>query len=720
MQDESSEEVERFGGSGTTPPVPTNEAERLEAVTRLNQVHAENQPALIALRNTARTLLRAPVAFIGFIEEETQRLLTVCIVPQNAGNALPATEFKEMVTPRDCSVCQYTILESDHLVIPDLTEFIRTGKGRSLPAAFRKQAEEVGGYPIPWPAPDGGIEMRPAHFYAGATIKTRSGAAVGTFCIVDVVPRPDFGEREIDILESLARQAGEYLEERALLRHPANLQLLQDVQKRAASEDSTPSTVDVAVLGAGPAGATAACRLSFQGLKVALIEPKSRFGAPTGVSSKILREVAIEHGNATTWEHVDEVRNWIAEQDASRVRTQLDRYGVTLLQGKGTLAGTDPATGNTRVIIRDREGESREILTRATILSTGSRARRLPGIPYEIPGVYDSDSINRLPRKPASLLIQGTGVIALEYATIFAAMGVSVTVAARRARENILPRLDHALRDALLMDLEAKKVEILYHCSITSIEPDDDGVRVHLVERGNAVQRSFEAVLSAVGRVPVKAGLGLETLQDGEEDEDRSRLETNGFHRLSTERGSVYAVGDVSGSGLACRAVVQAQEVVSQLLPRLVQGKDETETLPATSASRVGTASVIWAIPELAFVGQTMQEAQEAYGPDAILAVQVPFSETIRGSLSSLPSSHFLKLVCLRQDGRIVGVHLYGEGASELIHLGASLVANSETVFKLQYRTFPAVTLHEIYRNGAHRAIDLLAAQSQGTTAPAS
>ena len=91
-------------------------------------------------------------------------------------------------------------------------------------------------------------------------------------------------------------------------------------------------------------------------------------------------------------------------------------------------------------------------------------------------------------------------------------------------------------------------------------------------------------------------------------------------------------------------------------------GKEETETLPATSASKVGTASVIWAIPELAFVGQTEQDAKEAYGEEAVLAIHVPFSETIRGSLSSLPSSHFLKLVCLRQDGRIVGVHLYGEG----------------------------------------------------------
>ena len=164
MQHESSQEMDPSEGSGMNPPIPNNEAERLEAVTRLNQVHSENQPALIALRNTARTLLRAPVAFIGFIEEETQRLLTVCIVPQNTGNTLPAAEFKEMVTPRDCSVCQYTILESDHLVIPDLKEFMDNGKGQSLPEAFRKQAEEVGGYPIPWPTPEGGSNCVPPIF----------------------------------------------------------------------------------------------------------------------------------------------------------------------------------------------------------------------------------------------------------------------------------------------------------------------------------------------------------------------------------------------------------------------------------------------------------------------------------------------------------------------------------------------------------------------------
>ena len=217
-------------------PIPHNEDARLDAVVGLNQTHAETQPALIALRNTARALLRTPVAFIGFIEEESQRLLTVCVVPQEESSTTGPIEFKEMLTPRNCSLCQFTIMESDHLVIPDLIAFLDGKTGENFPAAFREQAKEVGGYPIPWPSPDGGVVMKPALFYAGATIRTKAGLHVGTFCVVDVVPRPDFGRQEVDILEGLAAQAAACLEERAVLRRPPNLQLLQRVQRTLHTE----------------------------------------------------------------------------------------------------------------------------------------------------------------------------------------------------------------------------------------------------------------------------------------------------------------------------------------------------------------------------------------------------------------------------------------------------------------------------------------------------
>ena len=109
--------TQKRGGS----PKPANEAQRLDAVTGLNQANSEQQPELVALRNAARSLLKMPVAFIGFIEDNTQRLLTVTVAPQGT-QACDPLDFKEMLTPRECSICQYTIMESNHLVIPDLKE----------------------------------------------------------------------------------------------------------------------------------------------------------------------------------------------------------------------------------------------------------------------------------------------------------------------------------------------------------------------------------------------------------------------------------------------------------------------------------------------------------------------------------------------------------------------------------------------------------------------
>ena len=352
------------------------------------------------------------------------------------------------------------------------------------------------------------------------------------------------------------------------------------------------------------------------------------------------------------------------------------------------------------------------VKAKAVVLSTGSKARRLPNVPFDQDGVYDSDSISQLTRKPRSLFIQGTGIIALEYATIFAKMGVQVTLSSRGGRESFLPALDSALRDALVSDLETMGVEVLYRCNVLRWNPGPNDLRLTLSDPSGEYVRDFEAVMSAIGRVPVLGELGLETLYQAETTKEIKALKTDPRHRVEVESALVYAVGDVSGSGLACQAVVQAQEVVDALLPQLVHHQRQSESLPSTSPSRAGSASVIWAIPELAFVGQSEEEARERYGSAEVITVVSPFADTIRGSLNTLPESHFLKLVCLRHDGRIVGAHIYGEGASELIHLAASLVADGETVFKLQYRTFPAVTLHEVYRNAAMQAIDALSLQS--------
>lgn len=418
----------------------------------------------------------------------------------------------------------------------------------------------------------------------------------------------------------------------------------------------------------------------------------------------MLREVAIDHGVSTSWDDVLAIRQLIDQNDAKRVASQLKRYGVTFFKGTGEIIGCD-TDSTTKVVVSDGTDPFVELLAHKVVVSTGSKARRLKGIPFDQAGFYDSDSIASLRSKPDSLFVQGTGIIALEYATIFAEMGVRVCVAARGSREQLLPMLDRAMRDALLADLEVKGVEIIYQARVKSWCTDAETPAVELEMPTGIITRSFSAVLSAVGRVPITQNLGIETLLTGDDVSRGKELPLLDNQQLATTAGSVYLIGDASGSGLACKVVMQAQGLVEHVLPSMVL-RNKQSTKPDQSHNN--SPSIIWAIPELAFVGSTESEAIKSYGEEEVFSVVAPFADTIRGRLKALSSSYFLKLVCLRQDGRILGVHIYGEGASELIHLGASLVADGNTVFDLQYKSFPAVTLHEVYRNAAMLAIDTL------------
>ena len=362
------------------------------------------------------------------------------------------------------------------------------------------------------------------------------------------------------------------------------------------------------------------------------------------------------------------IRQLIAQNDAKRVALQLQRYGVTHLKGTGEISGCD-GDGITTVVVRDGTTTASELLARKVVLSTGSKARRLKGIPFEQAGFYDSDSIGALRSKPSSLFVQGTGIIALEYATIFAEMGVQVSVAARGSREDLLPMLDGAMRDALLSDLEAKGVEILY------LPASNPG---RLILRGPVVELELPTGISErrflSGALGGRAGahhadLGMEFCW-------RLRMCPSSKPCAAGEP----AVGNHGWIGLCDWRCL-----------RQWPGPQSGDASPGLGGSRVAFAGtqkqtarskqsvpcqpfdhLPGRIPELAFVGSSQSEAINSYGEAEVFSVLAPFADTIRGRLKALPASYFLKLVCLRQDGRILGVHVYGEGASELIHLGAS------------------------------------------------
>jgi NAD(P) transhydrogenase len=479
--------------------------------------------------------------------------------------------------------------------------------------------------------------------------------------------------------------------------------------------------VDVAIVGGGPAGTAAACRLAFRGQSVVLVEPQEHFGAPTGVTSKIFREAALRHGAGTTWEDVEALRATIGVHEAGRVRALLEQYGVRIVKGRARVEELEAATseGRRRSLVRvERDGEpDLKLRAAAAVVATGSSARRLAGLPFDDVHVFDADSIGAVGRKPESLLVHGGGLIGVEYAMIFAKMGVRVGLAVRCSREKMLPKLDRALADALIEDLERLGIELFFESNIVRAERAEAGVAVTLRRGAEQIEKSYKVLLSAVGRIPNVERLGLEAYYDGEIPLERGAAVTDERQHLSEVDAPVYAVGDVTGGpGLACHAVLQAQRAVDDLLPLLVHGTamQPPRTTAPGGLHKQQPASVVWTIPEIAFVGMSEAGAKERYGEDKIVCGTACFSESIRGSLVDLPDCWFVKLVCLRRDGRILGVHIYGEQASELVHYGADLVNEPSTVFSLQYRVFPAVTLHEIYRVAANAVIEKLAAEAAG------
>jgi dihydrolipoamide dehydrogenase len=736
-------------------PVPANEAERADAAAEVEQLGGDGEiPELATLRDSATALLGDPtVCFIALMTADNLKVLTGNVTEEFPVRAV--TSIRLAAPPRDCTMCAHTLGEEKHLVIPDITQFVLRDATDAFPEAFRAAVSECGGFPVPAVCPKTGAhKVIGANFYAGATIRNAAGLAIGTFCITDVRPRPDFGAREAKVLECLAAQAALVIERHALVA-PATLRMLE--RRRAcppgvacafaAAPKASTAAVDAVVLGGGPAGATAACQLSFRGLSVVLVEPKTLFGAPTGVSSKIMREVGIMKGAESTWADVGRVGGLIATQDAARISAMVERYGVRVERGSGrVVCGTAEDAPDAAPVMRIEvsqppvcasESAPPAVLidARSLVVATGSRARRVGGLPpFDGKHVFDSDTINGVGRKPKSVLIQGAGIIGMEYASIFRKMGIPVVVAVSAARAALLPMLDASITEALVGDAARLGVQLMFSTAISSLERfegasacdaaqplggvelADGGVRAVLTDKntGETTVVLVDVLLSCVGRVPVLGDMGLEHVCSGDDiAAGKCPPADNTTHRLNGVPHNVYVVGDASGtSGLACMGALQAQHAVEDLLPRLLDrtaGAAPPKPMQLCAPPVVAVAaSVVWTIPEIAFVGETEAAATARLGAENVVVAQASFADTTRGSIEHSPATSFVKLVCRRRDGVVLGAHLHGDGCAECVHYGASLVRGGTSVFDAQYVTFPAVTLHEVWRGAARAVIEAL------------
>jgi NAD(P) transhydrogenase len=455
------------------------------------------------------------------------------------------------------------------------------------------------------------------------------------------------------------------------------------------------SVFDLVVIGSGPAGEKGAAQAAYFGKKVALVERAPVLGgaaANTGtLPSKTLRETALYltgfrhrelYGLSVALERQVTARDFlrrehaVADAERQRVAANLERHHVTVLRGRASFK--DAQT----VIVRTEDGVEQSLSADVALVATGSTPYRDPMFPFDAPGVYDSDTILTLTSIPNTLFIAGGGVIGCEYACLFAALGVKVTLVDSHAR--LLEFLDAEVSLALQSAMASLGITVCLEDGVDRVrsgEPHD----VHLKSGRRVVA---DAILASTGRSGNTAGLGLEGL--GIQVTARGLIPVDDHYRTSV--GRIYAVGDVIGfPALASTSMEQARVAMVHAF--------DLKYKPAIAST---VPYGIYTIPECSMVGAT----EESLTRDGVAYVvgRARFDQNARGQIIG-ETSGFLKLIYRADDMRLLGAHVCGEQASELIHLAvlAMLQDASADLFIRMCLNYP--TLSELYKYATYDAM---------------
>jgi NAD(P) transhydrogenase len=473
-----------------------------------------------------------------------------------------------------------------------------------------------------------------------------------------------------------------------------------------------PGQWDVVVIGSGPAGQKAAVQAVKAGKKVCLIEREIGVGGACvhrgTIPSKTLRETAL---------HLTELRNRLGRhvkvemppdlQLASlmdRMQSvvtahvgyqtrQMQRNGITQLHGRARFV--DPHT----VAVEGVRGEQALVHGDIIVIATGSRPRTPPDVPVDHEYVYDSDSILSMAYLPKSLTVLGGGVIASEYATIFAALGVQVTMVDRADRP--LAFLDHEILDRFVASFEAHPgCAFLGGSKVQSVAWN--GVDAVVTTLANGWEIKSERLLCALGRVANVEDLAIE--KAGLAVSARGHLPVDADCRTAVPH--VFAVGDVIGPpSLASASMEQGRRAMRAALQMPV--RKDCDLIPTG----------IYTLPEISSVGIDLATAKQQ-GIDAVVG-RAKFAELARGQIAGTPDG-LLKLVIDAASLRILGCQIVGEGATELVHLAqmAMITGADATLFVEKIFNFP--TLAEAYRVATLDALEQLAERARTQPQPQS
>jgi NAD(P) transhydrogenase len=464
---------------------------------------------------------------------------------------------------------------------------------------------------------------------------------------------------------------------------------------------------DLIVIGSGPAGEKGAAQVAYFGKKVALVEKEYVLGgaaANTGtLPSKTLRESALtlsgfrnrklvgldlSFNKKVTIQDFMVREHVVKDYERARILSNLRKHHVTSYVGAARFIDSHT------VAIKPSRSKEVQIQGDIILIATGSHPFRPEGFPFTDPRVFDSDTILTLQEIPPTMLVVGGGVIGSEYACMFAALGIQVTLVEKRDR--LIDFLDVEVADQLATQMQAMGITLQMPDSVESVQ-NQDVIEVRL--RSGTVLTTHTILVSS-GRSGNTEDLGLDAI--GVNVTDRGRIKVNEFYQTSVPH--IYAAGDVIGfPALASTSMEQARIAMVHAFKL---------------GYRSGLAQIvpygIYTIPECSMAGETEESLVRERVP--YVAGRARYANHARGQIIG-DQSGFLKLLFHEDTGKLLGVHIIGEQATEIVHVGltALLLEAGEDLFIRTCYNYP--TLTEMYKYATYDAMGRRAAKKSAQPA---
>ncbi|HXP11537.1 MAG TPA: dihydrolipoyl dehydrogenase [Acidobacteriaceae bacterium] len=457
---------------------------------------------------------------------------------------------------------------------------------------------------------------------------------------------------------------------------------------------------DMVIIGGGPGGYTAAIRAGQYGLKVALIEREKKLGGtclnwgciPT---KSILFDAEIydhlkhaaEHGMegvgqiTINWKTILDRKNGIITKHVKGLDFLMRKNKVTVIEGYGRLTGAAKG-GIHSISVEAANGEKKTVQAKNVVVATGSDARMLPGVEADADRILTNMEILVMPQIPKSLVVIGAGAVGVEFGSIFKSFGSEVTIVEYLPR--MVPNEDEDVSKELARVFRKRGIDTHTGAKVEKVEKTDTGVKVTFTPAdGKQVVKEAEKVLVAVGRAPRTANIGLESTKV---ELERGFIRTDEW--MQTKEPGVFAIGDIV-AGLPQLAHVAA--MCGMVVAAKVAGKT------ARPVRRDRIPACTYCEPQIGSVGLT--EAQAKAAGLEVKVGKFPFSAN---SKASIVGSHegFIKIVADAKYGEVLGVHIIGPQATELVAEAVVAMQLEATVEELMFTIHAHPTLAEAMLDG--------------------